>query len=142
MVKMMVGVVVVTHCGLAEELLRTTRLIVGEDKAVECMEALSVQFSEMNEELIKRIAAAIRKVDRGEGVLILTDMFGGTPSNLSLSFLKKGEVEVVTGVNLPMMIALGNYRAGKSLQELALFIKSYGRKHINLANEILQKPSS
>lgn len=137
----MVGVVVVTHCGLAEELLRATRLIVGEDKAVEGMTALSVQFNEMNEQLIKRIAAAIRKVDKGNGVLILTDMFGGTPSNLSLSFLKKGEVEVVTGVNLPMMIALGNYRLGKSLQELARFIKSYGRKHINLANEILQKPS-
>lgn len=134
----MVGVVVITHCDLAGELLKATRLIVGEDKAVEAMEALSVQMNEMNEELRKRIAAAIRKVDRGEGVLILTDMFGGTPSNLSLSFLQEGEVEVVTGVNLPMMIALGNYREGKNLKELAKFVTSYGRKHVNLANEILQ----
>lgn len=138
----MVGVVVVSHCDLAGELLRATRIIVGEDKAVEAMEALSVQMNEMNEELRKRIAWAIRKVDRGEGVLILTDMFGGTPSNLSLSFLEEGKVEVVTGVNLPMMIALGNYRGGKTLRELAEFVASYGRKHINLAHEILQKRSS
>jgi PTS system mannose-specific IIA component len=135
----MVGVVVVTHCDLAEEFLRVTRLIVGEDKALEAMEALSVQVSEMNEDLRKRIANAVRRVDRGEGVLILTDMFGGTPSNLSLSFLQQGEVEVVTGVNLPMMVALGNYREGKTLQELAHYITSYGRKHINLAHDILQK---
>lgn len=138
----MVGVVVVSHCDLAGELLRATRLIIGEDKAVEAMEALSVQINEMNEELRKRIALAIRKVDRGEGVLILTDMFGGTPSNLSLSFLEEGKVEVVTGVNLPMMIALGNYREGKTLKELAEFVASYGRKHVNLAHEILQKRSS
>lgn len=138
----MVGVVVVSHCDLAGELLRAMRIIVGEDKAVEAMEALSVQMNEMNEELRKRIAWAIRKVDRGEGVLILTDMFGGTPSNLSLSFLEEGKVEVVTGVNLPMMIALGNYREGKTLRELAEFVASYGRKHINLAHEILQKRSS
>jgi PTS system mannose-specific IIA component len=135
----MVGVVVVTHCQLAEEILRATRLIVGDDRAMEGMEALSVQADEMNEELLKRIAQAIKKVNRGQGVLILTDMFGGTPSNLSLSFLQRGEVEVVTGVNLPMMVALGNYREGKSLEELAHFITFYGRKHINLANDILQK---
>ena len=138
----MVGVVVITHCDLAKELLRVASLIVGDDRALEGMEALSVQVSEMNEDLRKRIASAVRKADRGQGVLILTDMFGGTPSNLSLSFLKEGEVEVVTGVNLPMMVALANYRGGKSLQELAQFITSYGRKHINLANEILQKRSS
>jgi mannose PTS system EIIA component len=138
----MVGVVIVTHCDLANELLNATRLIVGEEKGLEGMEALSVQVTEMNEELRKRIAAAVRKVDRGEGVLILTDMFGGTPSNLSLSFLKEDEVEVVTGVNLPMMVALGNYREGKGLRELAQFITSYGRKHINLANDILQKRNS
>jgi len=137
----MVGVVIVTHCDLANELLKATRLIVGEEKAVEGMEALSVQMSEMNEELRRRIAAAVRKVDQGEGVLVLTDMFGGTPSNLSLSFLKEGGVEVVTGVNLPMMVALGNYREGKTLRELAEFVTSYGRKHINLANEFLQKRS-
>jgi PTS system mannose-specific IIA component len=136
----MVGVVIVTHCHLASELLTATRLIVGEEKALEGMEALSVQVNEMNDDLRRRIAAAVRKVDRGQGVLILTDMFGGTPSNLSLSFLKEGQVEVVTGVNLPMMVALGNYREGKGLRELAQFITNYGRKHINLANDILQKP--
>lgn len=135
----MVGVIVITHCNLAEEFLRATRLIVGEDKALEGIEGLSVQPTEMNEDLRMRISSAIRKVDRGDGVLILTDMFGGTPSNLSLSFLKDEEVEVVTGVNLPMMVALGNYRKGKSLHKLAEYISSYGRKHINLANDMLQK---
>jgi PTS system mannose-specific IIA component len=136
----MVGVVLITHCDLAEELLRAARLIVGDDEALEGVEALSVQVSEMNEQLRKRIAQAIKRVDRGDGVLILTDMFGGTPSNLSLSFLQEGKVEVVTGVNLPMMVALGHYRKGRTLGELAQFIASYGRKHINLANEILQGP--
>jgi mannose PTS system EIIA component len=135
----MVGVVIITHCELANELLRAARLIVGDENALAGVEALSVQMSEMNEELRRRIAVAVRKVDQGQGVLVLTDMFGGTPSNLSLSFLKEGEVEVVTGVNLPMMVALGNYREGKSLPELAQFITTYGRKHINLANEFLHK---
>lgn len=135
----MVGVIIVTHCDLAQEFLRAARLIVGEDRALEGIEVISVQANEMNEDLLKRIGGAIRKVDRGKGVLILTDMFGGTPSNVSLSFLKEGKVEVVTGVNLPMMVALGNYREGKGLQELAQFIASYGRKHINLAHDFLQK---
>lgn len=138
----MVGVVLVTHCGLARELLEATRLIVGDERAIEAMEALSVEMSEMNEDLRKRIGTAIRRVDRGDGVLILTDMFGGTPSNLSLSFLEEGKVEVVTGVNLPMMVALGNYREGKGLKELAEFVASYGRKHINLAHEILQRKNT
>lgn len=138
----MVGVVIVAHCNLARELLDATRLIVGEEKAVEAMEAISAQMSEMNEELRRKIGSAIRRVDRGEGVLVITDMFGGTPSNLSLSFLEEGKVEVVTGANLPMMVALANYREGKSLRELAEFVASYGRKHINLAHEILKRKTS
>ena len=70
----------------------------------------------------------MKRVDSGEGILILTDMFGGTPSNISLSFLEEGKVEVVTGVNLPMLIKLVTYRQDKTLSDLANFIANYGRK--------------
>jgi PTS system mannose-specific IIA component len=138
----MVGVVIVTHCNLAEELLRATRLVVGDESLMEAVEAISMEPDELNEELIKKINAAIKRVNKGEGVLLLTDMFGGTPSNVSLSFLKEKEVEVVTGVNLPMLVALGNYRKGKTLEDLARFVADYGRKQIHLANEILKKGPS
>jgi len=78
-------------------------------------------------------------LDNGEGVLIITDMFGGTPSNLSLSFLEEGKVEVLTGVNLPMLIKLSTYREDKTLNELAMQLKSFGQKNINLASEIMNK---
>ena len=77
-------------------------------------------------------------MDTGEGALILTDMFGGTPSNISLSFLDEKRVEVISGVNLPMLIKLASFREGKSLEELASFIKAYGQKNISIASEILR----
>jgi PTS system mannose-specific IIA component len=90
------------------------------------------------EDLKKEIGGAIKKVDTGDGVMILTDLFGGTPSNLSLSFLKEGKVEVVTGVNLPMLMKL-DMRQEKKLTELAALIRDYGRKNIYLASEVLNK---
>jgi PTS system mannose-specific IIA component len=86
-----------------------------------------------------RIKKGIKKVDMGRGVLILTDMFGGTPSNISLSFQQKGKVEIVTGINLPMLIKLSTLREEKTLDELASFIKSYGQKNIHLASEIMDR---
>ncbi len=138
----MVGVLVVTHCDLAGELLTAARLIVADEASMDAMEAISVDPKECNEELIKKINAAVKKINRGKGVLILTDMFGGTPSNISLAFLREKEVEVVTGVNLPMLVALGNHRQGKTLEELARFVADYGRKQIHLASEILKKGPS
>jgi PTS system mannose-specific IIA component len=91
------------------------------------------------EELRRGIAEAIKGVDVGEGVLILTDMFGGTPSNMSLAFLSEGRVEVLTGLNLPMLIKISNCREGRTLKELARMVKEAGQKNINLASEILQK---
>ncbi len=132
----MVGVVIVTHSALADEFLMATQQIVGD---VEGIEPLSIDPSEPLGEVEKRIKKAIKKVDAGEGVLILTDMFGGTPSNISLSFLKKGKVEVVTGVNLPMLIKLSTLREEKPLDDLASFIRSYGRENIHLASEILER---
>jgi PTS system mannose-specific IIA component len=89
------------------------------------------------EEMRSAIAEALARADEGQGVLVLTDMFGGTPSNISLSFLSERQVEVVTGVNLPMLIKLATLKELKSLEELAAFIKNYGQRNISVASEIL-----
>ena len=102
---------------------------------------VSIDTRKEVEELRRGIAEAIKKVDEGDGVLILTDMFGGTPSNMSLAFLQEDRVEVLTGLNLPMMIKLSNCREGRPLKELARMVKEAGQKNINLASEILQKRS-
>ena len=129
------GVVIVTHYGLGSEFLQALRLIVPEAPEYQ---AVSLDPSQSVDEMRRLIAAGIRAADRGEGVLILTDMFGGTPSNLAMSFLKEHPVEVVTGVNLPMLIKLATLRdAKKSLSELAVFIKEYGQRNISVASQIL-----
>ncbi|MFH0810903.1 MAG: PTS sugar transporter [Pseudomonadota bacterium] len=132
----MVGAIVVTHCRLGQELVCATEFIVGK---IDALKAVSVDPARKAEELRGEIEAAVRQVDRGEGVLILTDMFGGTPSNISLSFLEEGKVEIITGVNLPMIIRFATEREGKSLAEVSESVKSYGRRSISQATEILQK---
>jgi PTS system mannose-specific IIA component len=134
--KKMIGVVIVTHSALADEFLMATQQIVG---VVEGIEPISIDPSDPIEEVEARIKKGIKKVDMGRGVLILTDMFGGTPSNISLSFQQKGKVEIVTGINLPMLIKLSTLREEKTLDELASFIKAYGQKNIHLASEILDR---
>ncbi len=111
-------------------------LIVGK---LEQFQAVSIDPTEGVEEITEKISEAIRRVDRGKGILILTDMFGGTPSNISLSFLEEWKIEVITGVNLPMLLKLSTYEGEKDLVGLAEFIKTYGQKNINLASEILKK---
>lgn len=132
----MVGIVIVTHLKLGEELLGVAELIVGKLKQ---FQAVSIDPTEGVEEITEKISTAIRSVDRGKGVLILTDMFGGTPSNISLSFLEEWKIEVITGVNLPMLLKLSTYEGEMDLADLAKFIKTYGQKNINLASEILKK---
>lgn len=132
----MVGVVVVTHCQLAGELIAAAELIVGRLKG---FKGISIDPRIDPDEIREQIAEAIRKVDKGSGVLILTDMFGGTPSTISFSFLQDNRIEVVTGVNLPMLLKLSTYDRDMTLGELAEFIKSYGQKNINIASEILKK---
>ena len=132
----MIGIVIVTHSALADEFVMATQQIVG---SVERVEPISIDPSDPLDEVQTRVKKAIKKVDTGAGVLILTDMFGGTPSNISLAFLEKGKVEVVTGVNLPMLIKLANLREEKSLQDLASYIQSYGQRNIHVASEILQR---
>jgi PTS system mannose-specific IIA component len=133
----MVGVVIVTHCHLAEELIAAAQLVVGDE--LKQFQPVSIDPKEGSEEIREKIIAAIRKVDGGQGVLILTDMYGGTPSNISLSFLEEKRIEVITGVNLPMLLKLATYKNEMNLQELAFFITDYGQRNINLASEVLKK---
>ena len=132
----MVGIVIVTHLKLGEELLAVAELIVGKLKQ---FQAVSINPKEGVEEITERISEAIRRVDKGKGILILTDMFGGTPSNICLSFLWEWKIEVITGVNLPMLLKLATSEEERDLAELADFIRTYGQKNINLASEILKK---
>ncbi|HEY8154542.1 MAG TPA: PTS sugar transporter subunit IIA [Myxococcota bacterium] len=131
---MSVGVVIVTHYRLGEEFLQALRLIVPSAPG---FLAVGIEPTQSVEEMRGAISQALSKADQGQGVLVLTDMFGGTPSNISLSFLAEHEVEVVTGVNLPMLIKLATLSEPKPLAELAVFIKSYGQRNISVASEIL-----
>ena len=133
----MVGVVVVTHCHLGEELISAAELVVGEE--LKRFQPVSIDRTEGSEDIREKIISAIRKVDAGQGVLILTDMYGGTPSNISLSFLEEKRIEVITGVNLPMLLKLATYQNDMDLEALAVFITEYGQRNINLASEVLKK---
>src|SRR4030043_1151739 len=133
----MVGVVVVTHCHLGKELISAAELVVGEE--LKQFQAVSIDPKEGSEEIRGKIISAIRKVDAGQGVLILTDMYGGTPSNISLSFLEEKRIEGITGGNLPMLLKLATYQNNMDLEALAAFITDYGQRNINRASEVLKK---
>ncbi len=130
----LVGALVVTHGQLGQELVSAAQAIVGE---VSYIVAVSLGWNDDVNESKKKIDQAVQKVDQGKGVIILTDMFGGTPSNLSLPLLKKNELEIVTGVNLPMVIKLANQSGADSLSELVAKVKKKGRSHISIASELL-----
>jgi len=130
----MVGLIVATHGRLAEEFLRTAEGIVG---PVERVAALSIDSQTAVEEARARLATAIHKVGAdGEGVLVLTDMFGGTPANLALTFLDE-QIEVVTGVNLPMLLKLAGARRD-GLKAAAELAAAHGQKNITLASSLLR----
>lgn len=130
----MIGIVVVTHGQLAHELVNATRQIVGEIPGIA---AVSIGWSDDPEQARGAIEAAAAEVGGGGPVLILTDMFGGTPTNLSLPFLS-GQVEIVTGVNLPMLIKLTSLREG-DLLEVARTVRDQGKGAIYVASEILSR---
>ena len=135
----MIGVLITTHGNLGDELIKAAEMIKGNLKGVI---HVSVDQTKSIEDIKKEISITIKKLDNGRGVLILTDLFGGTPSNISLSFLKEGKVEVVTGVNLPMLLKLADIKDSMTLREFACFIKDYGKKNISVASEILSKKIS
>jgi len=131
----MVGVVIAAHGELAKEFLATTELIMG--APLTSVVGVSIDAKEPPEVIAKKIDEKIKEVDENDGVLVITDMFGGTPSNYSLSFLEEGKVEVLSGLNLPMMIGIASERKGKTLQQLAKFIRGIARDNVSLASDIL-----
>jgi PTS system mannose-specific IIA component len=132
----MIGIVIVTHCQLGEALIEAAEFIIGERPG--SLESVSIDLSENAEQLRNKISQGIKKVEEQEGVLILTDMFGGTPSNLSYSFLEEGRIEVLSGVNLPVLIQAANMREKMKLDQLASDLESFGKKSISLASGILK----
>jgi PTS system mannose-specific IIA component len=132
----MLGLLVVTHGRVAEELVASARTIVGD---VEGLEAVSIDWNDDVDEATRRIGEARKRVDAGQGVLLLTDMFGGTPTNLALSLLEPGKLEIVTGVNLPMLIKFTNLRQERSLLETADAIAEEARQAVQVASRLLQR---
>jgi PTS system mannose-specific IIA component len=131
----MISILVVTHINLGEDLLKAAEFIVGR---IESAGAVSITETTDSDEIRKKIESKIEELDTGDGVLILTDMFGGTPSNISLSFLQKDRVEVLTGVNLPMIIFIHQNRNGMSLTDLAARAQDAGKAGISLAGKLLE----
>ena len=131
----MVGVVVVTHGQLATELVNAAETIVGD---LPRFAAVSIGWHDDVEHARGEISEAIARLDAGSGVVVLTDMFGGTPSNLAMSLLEEGRVEVITGVNLPMLIKLANLRETEGLQEISRRIREDGRNAIWVASDLLK----
>ena len=130
----LVGALVVTHGQLGQELVSAAQAIVGE---ISYIAAVSIGWNDDVDESKKKIEQAVAEVDQGKGVIILTDMFGGTPSNLSLPLLKRNEVDIVTGVNLAMVIKVANQPGTDSLSELVTKVKNQGQSHISIASELL-----
>ncbi|MCX7817180.1 MAG: PTS fructose transporter subunit IIA [Syntrophales bacterium] len=135
----MIGILITTHGNLGGELIKAVEMIKGPVKGIM---HISVDQTTSLDEIKKEISWAIKKLDVGQGVVILTDLFGGTPSNISLTFLKEGRVEVITGVNLPMLLKITEVRDKLPLKEFARTIKEYGIKNIHVASDILSKKIS
>ncbi len=131
----MIGLILVTHGRLAEEFLVALEHVVGpqKDVATICIGPHDDMEARRNE-----IAAAIKLVDTGKGVIILSDLFGGTPSNLAISLLDGGRVEVIAGVNLPMLIRLDSARKNLEVREAVAAAREAGRKYISVASEVLE----
>jgi mannose PTS system EIIA component len=130
----MIGLVLVTHGQLAAEFVRAMEHVVGPQEAVE---AICIGPEDDMEGRRADIAAAIKSVDSGRGVIVLSDLFGGTPSNLAISLMEAGRVEVIAGINLPMLIRLGSARKTMKVTEAVAAARDAGRKYITIASEVL-----
>jgi len=131
----MVGLLIVSHCDVGKELLKAAELIMGRLDAVD---SVSITVGTESQEIVKAVSDKIKALDQGSGVMVLTDMFGGTPSNVSFSFLEDDRVEVLTGVNLPMVIAIVQERNTLGMKELGKRALEEGRKSIALAGSFLK----
>ena len=130
----MIGLVIVTHGRLAEEFIFAMEHVVGPQAAVE---AICIGPEDDMELRRKDILRAVERVDQGKGVILLTDMFGGTPSNLAISVMDSGKIEVIAGVNLPMLIKLASLRQTETLADAVRGAQEAGRKYINVASQLL-----
>lgn len=130
----MIGLILVTHGKLAEEFVHAMQHVVGTQEAVA---TVCIGPNDDMERRRKEIADAIRDVDSGDGVIILTDLFGGTPSNLAISLMQAGRVEVIAGINLPMLIRLAKARCCMDVREATAAARDAGRNYITIASEFL-----
>lgn len=132
----MIGILVVAHANLGAALIETVEFILGSEQ--ENIMAVSIDIQQNPEHLRKKIKQGIAKVMSDKGVIILTDMFGGTPSNLSYSFLEEGTVEVISGVNLPILLKAVTARQKMDMEKLTDTLVTHGKKSISLASGILK----
>ena len=132
----MIGIVIVTHSQLGDALIEAAEFIIG--GRPKALVSVSIDLNQSAEKLRRKISEGIKRVEKKDGVLILTDMFGGTPSNLSYSFLEEGRIEVISGVNLPILIQAVNTREKMELSKLATSLEAFGKKSISLASGILK----
>jgi PTS system mannose-specific IIA component len=130
----MIGLVLVTHGRLAEEFRSAVEHVVGPQ---ENFETVSIGADDNMEQRRSDIVDAVARVDQGSGVVVLTDMFGGTPSNLAISVMEAGRIEVIAGMNLPMLIKLSSVRKGNQLAAAVEEAQAAGRKYINVASQLL-----
>jgi PTS system mannose-specific IIA component len=130
----MIGVVIITHAGLAHEFRAALEHVVGPQSQ---LETVSIGPEDDMEVRRQDLIDAVRRVDQGDGVIVLTDMFGGTPSNLAISVMEDTGAEVLAGVNLPMLIRLASVRKDKPLARAVDLAKDAGRKYISVASQVL-----
>jgi len=131
----MIGIVIVTHGNLAQEFKLALEHIVGPQ---ENMIAINIAADDDMEKRRDEISDAVSKVSMGSGVIILTDLFGGTPSNMAISMMQDDQVEVIAGINLPMLVKLASLRESKTILEAAELAQEAGRKYIHVASKVLQ----
>jgi mannose PTS system EIIA component len=132
----MIGIVLVTHGRLADELRSALEHVVGTQSQIE---AIAIGPDDDITQRLEQIIKSVHEVDTGEGVVVLTDMFGGTPSNLAISVMERGRIEVLAGVNLPMLVKLASIRRDASLDTAVQQAQDAGRKYINVASRLLSK---
>jgi mannose PTS system EIIA component len=130
----MIGMILVTHGNLAEEFVNAMQHVVGRQDSVA---TVCIGPNDDMERRRREIALAIKQVDSGEGAIILTDLFGGTPSNLAISLMQAGKVEVIAGINLPMLIRLAKARECMPVRDAAIAARDAGRNYITMASEYL-----
>lgn len=135
----MIGIVIVTHANLAKEFIVALEHVVGKQKL---LRAVCINPNDDMDKKRAEIIDCVKAVNKGEGVIIATDMFGGTPSNLAISNLKDNEIEVIAGVNLPMLIKMVSNRKKINLNQLVKISQESGRKYINIASNFFKEKMS